>query len=247
LMSQRLPLRAHLDVSHQGIVMGSDTGGGGMTRQVRLRSSGRGRAARFAGRAALLGGVAWLALIPAAELHRRDLLGYDGYNRLLVVPLLLFALAMWQAPRAGLANGGLARVGFTAAAVGAAVLAAGNVIEFYGVLFQDGLNAYAASQADVDEHWIGSDIGWIVFGIGMLVLLVGGVVAALGLRHRKQRWLVAFTAALGLGVLGGNLFGLAPALVSVPVLALYAAGWTAFGRHLLLQAPSVASGAAPTV
>ncbi len=217
------------------------------TGQVPLSSSGSGQAASIAGRAALLGGVAWLALIPAAELHRRDLLGYNGYKRLLVVPLLLFAVAMWQAPRAGLATGRLARVGFTTAAVGAAVLAAGNVIEFYGVLLQDGLNAYAASQVDVDDHWIGSDIGWIVFGIGMLVLLVGGVVAALGLRHGKQRWLIAFTAALGLGVLGGNLFGLAPALVSVPVLALYGAGWTAFGRQLLHRAASVASGAAPTV
>ncbi len=83
---------------------------------------------------------------------------------------------MWQAPRAGLATGRLARVWFTTAAVGAAVLAAGKVIEFYGVLLQDGLNAYAASQADVDDHWIGSDIGWIVFIIGMLALLVGGVV-----------------------------------------------------------------------
>ncbi len=146
------------------------------TGQVHLSSFGRGRAARIAGRAALLGGAAWLALIPAAELHRRDLLGYDGYNRLLVVPLLLFAVAMWQAPRAGLATGRLARVGFTTAAVGAAVLAAGKVIEFYGVLLQDGLNAYAASQADVDNHCIGSDIGWIVFIIGMLALLVGGVV-----------------------------------------------------------------------
>jgi hypothetical protein len=217
------------------------------TGQVPLSSSGSGRAARIAGRAALLGGVGWLALIPAAELHRRDLLGYDGYNRLLVVPLLLFAVAMWQAPRVGLATGRLARVGFTTATVGAAVLAAGNVIEFYGVLLQDGLNAYAASQADVDDHWIGSDIGWIVFGIGMLVLLVGGVVAALGLRHGEQRWLIAFTAALGLGVLGGNLFGLAPALVSVPVLALYGAAWTAFGCQLLHRAASVASGAAPTV
>ena len=34
------------------------------------------------GTAAMLGGLAWLLLIPAAELHRRELLSYDGYNRL---------------------------------------------------------------------------------------------------------------------------------------------------------------------
>jgi hypothetical protein len=120
-------------------------------------------------------------------------------------------------------------------------------VEFYGVLLQDGLNAYAASQADVDEHRIGSDIGWIVFGIGMLVLLVSGVVTALGLRGGQQRWLVVFTAALGLGVLAGNLAGSGPAFLSVPVLGLYSAGWIALGRHLLHRALPVAtpSGTAP--
>ncbi len=200
----------------------------------------RGRAARIAGHAALLGGAAWLVLIPAAELHRRDLLGYDGYNRLLVVPLLLFAVALQQASRTDLAATRLARLGFTTAAAGAAVLAVGNVVEFYGVLLQDAPNARAASQAGVDGHWVGSDIGWIVFGIGLLVLLVGGVVIALGLRRGHQHWLIVFTGTLGLGVLGGNLFGLSPALVSVPVLALYGGGWICFGRHLHHRAVPVA-------
>ncbi len=42
------------------------------------------------GGAALLGGLGWLLLLPAAELERRNLLSYDGYNRFLAVPLLLF-------------------------------------------------------------------------------------------------------------------------------------------------------------
>ena len=51
------------------------------------------------------------------------------------------------------------------------------------MLLQNGLNAYAASQAGTHEHWIGPDVGWITLGVGMLVLLAGGIVAALGV-HR---------------------------------------------------------------
>jgi hypothetical protein len=194
------------------------------------------------GGAAVLGGLAWLLLAAAAELVRRDLLSYDGYNRLLAVPLLLFAIALSWAPRALSTGGRLASVGFSLAAVGAGLLLIGNVVEFYGVLLQDRLNAYAASQAGADEHWIGSDVGWITFGLGMLVFLVGGIVAALALHRRGTGpvWLVLFTGSLGVGVLAGNLFGLAPAFVSVPVLAVYAVGWIAFGRLLRSAAASSA-------
>lgn len=202
-----------------------------MHRDAQPSAVGR-QLARSAGAAAVLGGVGWLLLIPAAELQRRGVVSYDGYNRLLAVPLVLFTFALAQAAVLHRTHGRPARAGLSIAAVGTAVLAIGNVVEFYGVLVQDGLNAYAASQAGVDEHWIGSDIGWIVFGIGMLVLLVGGVVTAIGLGRGEPRWLRLFTASLGVGVLVGNLLGLAPAFLSVPALGLYAAGWLAFGRHL---------------
>ncbi len=188
----------------------------------------------IAGWAAVLGGLAWLLLAPAAELVRRDLLSYDGYNRVLAVPLLLFAIALSLAPLALSAQGRLARVGLFVAAAGAGLLLVGNIIEFYGVLLQSGLNAYAASEAGADEHWIGSDVGWITFGLGMLILLAGGFAAALALHRRgtAPRWLVLFAGTLGAGVLTGNLFGLASAFLSVPVLTLYAVGWIAFGRFL---------------
>ena len=188
----------------------------------------------IAGRTAVLGGLAWLLLAPAAELVRRDLLSYDGYNRVLAVPLLLFAIALSVAPRALPVRGRLAGAGMLAAAAGAWLLLIGTIIEFYGVLLQDGLNAYAASRAGADEHWIGSDVGWITFGLGMLILVAGGFAAALALHRRgtAPRWLVLFASTLGAGVLAGNLLGLAPAFLSVPVLTLYAAGWIAFGRFL---------------
>lgn len=195
-------------------------------------STGRPHVAGATGTAALLGGLAWLALIPAAELQRRGLVTYDAYNRLLVVPLVLFTVALSQAARAARDRRRAERLGFAIAATGAAVLSIGNVAEFYGVLLQDALNAYAAPEARVDKHWVGSDVGWIVFGIGWLVLLLGGLVAAVGLREVRPRWLRAFAATLGVGVLAGNLFGLAPAFLSVPALAAYGAGWIAYARCL---------------
>ena len=186
-----------------------------------------------AGACALLGGGLWLLLAPAAELTRRDLLSYDGYNRLLAVPLLLFTVALALAPSALDVRGRPARVGFAVAAGGAGLLFTGSAVEFYGVLLQDRPNSYAAYQAG-GEAWIGSDIGWMVFLIGLLVLLIGGLVAAAGLYRSRTRpgWLVVFAATLGVGVLATNVFGLAPAYLSVPVLAAYAAGWIAFGRLL---------------
>jgi hypothetical protein len=188
-------------------------------------------ASAVAGTAAILGGLASLLLIPAAELQRRELLSYDGYNRLLAVPLVWFLVAVATAPRALAVPGRSVRAGFLAAAVGVGLLVAGNVVEFYGVLLQEEPNAYAAARAGEADHWVGSDIGWLVFGIGMLVLLLGGLTAAAGLQryHFRPSWVIAFTATLGFGVLAANLFALQSAFFSVPVLALYATGWIAFG------------------
>ncbi len=133
------------------------------------------------------------------------------------------------APKALTVAGRSERAGLMAAAVGVGLLLAGNVVEFYGVLLQEKPNAYAA--AGENDHWVGSDIGWIIFGIGMLTLLVGGLTAAVGMqRHRvRPTWVIAFIATLGVGVLAANLLALQSVLLSVPVLALYAVGWIAFG------------------
>lgn len=188
-------------------------------------------ATAVAGNAAILGGLTWLLLVPAAELHRRDLLGYDGYNRLLAMPLLLFLVALLVTPRALTVPGRSVRAGLVTAAVGVGLLLAGNVAEFYGVLLQQRPNAYTASQAGETDHWIGSDVGWIIFGIGMLTLLIGGPTTAAGMRRNRVRpsWVIAFAATLGVGVLAANLFALQSAVLSVPVLAVYAIGWMAFG------------------
>lgn len=199
-----------------------------------VAQSGGSRRSESAARLALVAGIAWLLLIPAAELERRDMLSYDGYNRLLALPLILFAVTLWRAPHLLPGEAKSAQLGFRIAAVGAAVLFVGNVNEFCGVMLQSEPNAYAAHQAGDASHWIGSDIGWLIFGVGMLTLLIGGVIAAVGLRGwgTGRRWLVLFTATLGIGVLAGNLFGLARAIVSVPALAAYGVGWMYFAAVL---------------
>lgn len=220
------------DIGQKGETLEDGEGQYGRTVQGHLPVLGR-RVTIVRG-AALLGGVAWLLLVPAAELTRRELLSYDGYNRFLALPLLLFTVALSLAAGALGLRERLARVGFAMAASGAGLLLIGNIVEFYGVLLQDRLNAYAASRAGEEDHWIGSDLGWMIFGLGMFVLLAGGLIAAMGLcRSRTEpRWLVVFAATLGIGVLAGNLFGLAPAFLSVPVLVIYAGGWMAFGRRV---------------
>jgi hypothetical protein len=110
---------------------------------LRSRTAQR-RWSGIGGGAAVLGGLAWILLAPAAELVRRDLLSYGGHNRLLAVPLLLFTIALSSAPRTLSARGRLAEVGFSVAAAGAGLLLIGSVVEFYGVLLQDGRNAHAA-------------------------------------------------------------------------------------------------------
>lgn len=91
----------------------------------------------------------------------------------------------------------------------------------------------------MSEHRIGSDIGWTIFGLGMLVLLAGGCSrrplfyvrpAPAGSPSSPRPWGSACSRETS--------SGLATAFLSVPVLALYAGAWLWFGRLLLAQGPS---------
>lgn len=99
------------------------------------------RSSAVAGWFALLAGIGWLVLVPAGELERRDLLSYEGYNRLVAPPLLLFGIALLLAPSVLSVRSRLGGIGMRVAAVGSALLLVGNLTEFYGVLLQDDLNA----------------------------------------------------------------------------------------------------------
>ncbi len=184
--------------------------------------------------ACIAGGITWVMLGPAAVLERNNILSYDTYNRLLTFPLLLFlvgfiAVQWLLRPRTILGT-----VGFVVVVLGLFLLLAGNVLEFWGVLLQSKPNAQAAHETGAAEHWIGSDIGWMIFGLGMLTLIAGGVVLALS--HWRARvfpnWATLFVGLLGIGVLAGNLVAGAPFFISIPVLGLYGMGWIALGRLL---------------
>ncbi len=180
------------------------------------------------------GGIAWALLGPAAVLERNDTLSYDTYNRLLTLPLLLFLVGFSAAERLLRPPTTTGTAGFVAVALGLLLLLVGNVIEFWGVLLQAKPNAQTAHETGAAEHWIGSDIGWMMFGLGMLTVIVGGAVLALS--HWRTptfpTWVTLFLGLLGVGVLAGNLFAGAPFFLSIPVLGLYGAGWIALGRLL---------------
>ncbi len=184
--------------------------------------------------ACILGGTAWALLGPAAVLERNNILGYDNYNRLLTLPLLLFLVGF-------IAAGPLLRprtmsgtVGFVVVALGLFLLLFGNALEFWGVLLQSKPNARMAYETGASEHWIGSDIGWMLFIFGLLTLIVGSLALALSLRRARSfpNWATLFLGLLGVGVLAGNLVAGGPAFISIPVLGLYGGGWIALGRAL---------------
>ncbi len=179
----------------------------------------------------ILGGIAWALLGPAAVLERSNILGYDSYNRLLTLPLLLFLVGF-------IAAGPLLRprtrpgaVGFVVVGFGLLLLLVGNALEFWGVLLQSQRNAQMAYETGAGEHWIGSDIGWMVFGLGMLALIVGGIILSASLWRVRSfpNWAALFLGLLGFGVLSGNLVVGAPSFISVPVLGIYGGGWIALG------------------
>lgn len=184
--------------------------------------------------ACTVGGVAWALLGPAAVLERNNVLSYDTYNRLLTLPLFLFLVGFLAAEWLLRPQTRPGTVGFVTVALGLVLLMVGNVIEFWGVLLQSKPNAQQAHETGAAEHWIGSDIGWMMFGFGMLTVLVGGVVLALNVRRTLAvpAWVTLFLGLLGVGVLAGNLVLGAPAFLSIPVLGIYGAGWIALGRLL---------------
>ncbi|HSH82048.1 MAG TPA: hypothetical protein VLA19_26270 [Herpetosiphonaceae bacterium] len=188
--------------------------------------------------ACILGGIAWVLLGPAAVLERNNILSYDSYNRLLTLPLLLFLVGFIAAEWLLRPRTMLGTVGFVVVALGLLLLLTGNALEFWGVLLQSKPNAQMAHETGAGEHWIGSDVGWMIFGLGMLALIVGGVVLALSLRRTRMfpNWATLFLGLLGVGVLAGNLVAGAPSFISIPVLGLYGAGWIALGRLLRQRA-----------
>ena len=133
-----------------------------------------GRQPRWAGLLLVVGGVLW-AIARFLISFDPPPLTYDDYNRLFTLPLLL-VLAGWmglQMPRLRRARWTFI-VAVTVVTLGLVLMFVGNAVEFWGVLFQDKPNAFAAVETG-DEAWAGSDIGWMIFGLGHFITALGAL------------------------------------------------------------------------
>ncbi|MDP9371170.1 MAG: hypothetical protein M3Q65_01665 [Chloroflexota bacterium] len=170
------------------------------------------------GLAMMLGGVLWIALRPlVASSWGQPILGlsYEGYNRLMVAPLLLL-LAGVLAFRRSLppAEGRAARWGLAVLDLGVATSLAGVVIEFWwaGGLRGDRAGALLGWGA-YGLGLLGQAVGLTLFGVGALraghlptwLATVAPAMAALhllwlpSLHLRLARWSVADQVLIGLG------------------------------------------------
>lgn len=200
--------------------------------------------AMWSGPALVLGGLLWIAVRFFVTFDPPPLT-YDDYNRLFTLPLLLI-LVGWLGifPHLGSSSASM-RGGWTAALAGMSIMLVGNVVEFWGILFQDKPNAYAATGSG-EEAWVGSDIGWITFGLGHLLVVVGmTIVGVIVMRTRLLgRWsaLPLIIAVLGLlwPVLSFTALG------DFAVMAATGAAWALLGFHLFDGRRNAPRGRPPT-
>ena len=182
--------------------------------------------------ACALAGASWLALIPASVLLRDGDLSYDGYYRVLAVPLLLFALA-WLALRPAWPRDWRAELGYWATLAGLVLVFAGDALEFWGAWLTGKTNAFEAYRTG-GESWWGSDLGWTLFILGTLALFVGGPTAAVAAVRARlvPVWGGVLLALFGLGVLSGNLLDDAAPAATVAVFGAWGLGWIGLGLAL---------------
>jgi hypothetical protein len=197
---------------------------------------------RWSGIAAIVTGLAWaiaLPLVSTAASEDPVGLGYDDYNRVLTMPLLLLVLTLAGLGR--LQRGRLSpwgRRGAAVAVAGAALLVVGNVIEFWAVLFSDDAVFAIADERGLDE-WPGSTIGWFTFLVGSLLLVAGGVV--FGFASRAARilpgWAGLVIAATAPLLLAAFTAWSSSLLLTVVFAAPLGLGWIALGSLLLAAIP----------
>jgi hypothetical protein len=193
---------------------------------------------RQAAVACLAAGIAWLLLVPATALARSDALSYNGYARLTALPLALFAVAWYLVGRVWQPESLRSRNGWRLVLAGLALAWAGTTLEFWGSFVLDEPTSEDVSGTGADAWW-GSDLGWTLFLLGFLLLLVGGPTTAVALRRtsRLPFWALAFVCLVGFGVLFGNVLRearLVPALVG---LGLFGLGWIGLGLLVRREGP----------
>jgi hypothetical protein len=142
--------------------------------------------------------------------------GYDAANRALTPALVLLVIFAWllrSAPPGG------SRAGAAAFRVGAVLLLAGNLLEFWLVLLTDLNTEKTAARLGEDDTFWGSAAGWLVFLAGVVVLVATAIVFARAIGGR-QGVLQVGLAIVGLAATA--LWAVSPLLAAAAALALAA-------------------------
>ena len=160
---------------------------------------------------AVLAGLAWTIGVAAIGTQANsDPVGahYDTINRFFTIALLLIlAFAIRVRPH-------VPELGGAALICTAGAWLAGNVLEFWAVLATDLHTEKTADRLGESEAWWGSSVGWLIFMVGFVTILIAAVSLA-----ASQRSLRAW-ATVPLAVAGSA----ATALWAVSPLAAAAAG-----------------------
>ena len=160
---------------------------------------------------AVLAGLAWTMGVAAIGTQASsDPVGahYDTMNRFFTVALLLIlAFAIRVRPH-------LPELGGVALICTAVAWLVGNTLEFWAVLATDLNTQKSADRLGESEAWWGSTVGWLIFMVGFITMVIAAVSLAASQRS------VAAWATVPLAVVGT----VATALWAVSPLAAAAAG-----------------------
>jgi hypothetical protein len=183
---------------------------------------------------AIASGLAWMlgVLLIATQAPSEPVgAAYDLYNRLLTIAILLL-LVTAIGIRRNLAQSNTASApAALGLAVGVGLMAAGNLLEFWGALLAGLPPSATAARLGTEEFW-GSTPGFFVFLAGSVVATVALIVIGV----RSRRWYsVSLVQALLIGAAGifmsasTALWAVSPAAAVIPA-ALFAFGWMTLAR-----------------
>jgi hypothetical protein len=190
--------------------------------------------------AAMVSGLAWMlgVLLIATQASSEPVgIEYDLYSRILsiaIILLLVTASGVRRRLAQATAAGGTAAL---ALFIGLALMAAGNVLEFWGALLAAQPPSATAARLGTEAFW-GSTPGFLVFLVGAVVATVALIVIAV----RSRQWHgVSSAETLLIGAAGvfmsmsTALWAVSPAAALVPA-ALFAFGWMSLARATAGQA-----------
>ena len=199
------------------------------------------RRTRSSALAAIAGGILFFGLETLGIVHDFwnspiGVLTYENYNRLRTIPFLLLLMS-WLGFAIGRSRTAsrFARVSSSIVSGGLTLVAAGNIVEFWLIfLFQ---SRYVPFRQGGPNAWPGAAIGWMLFLLGCLVLLVGLVLFGIATLRAKvlPRWngvplLMGLSSLLGIASAAlGPRIGLPSLAGGMMLFAAIGLGWVVLG------------------